>query len=278
MSDVRTYFERFPVSAAILASWIAMAVVTNVMDTDSATLLRYGASSGLEVASGSAWRLFTSSFLHANLLHIGFNTYGMMRLGPWAEGAFGSARFAALYAVGAVGCAALTSLCYDPMQPVVGGSGALFALDGALVAYFARHGGTPEGQSSLRFSRELLGLALSNMLLAALIPYVSNLGHAAGFVYGLGFGWILTPHPRTRRTEITPTTAGFAALALALVVLACFPLHRWDGQFFAWQRATTQEGRDAHRRAFGLAYENGKYADLDDAAMQAFAKDLEEIR
>ena len=43
---------------------------------------------------GEYWRLVTGGFLHANLLHIGFNMYLLYLLGPMLEPAIGTVRFA----------------------------------------------------------------------------------------------------------------------------------------------------------------------------------------
>ena len=181
MSDLRTLLDRFPVSMAVLVAWLGLAAITGAIHADPKLLIEYGAECGIEIAAGEVHRLFTASFLHGGLLHLGFNTMSMLQLGPWTEGAFGSARFAAIYVVGALGSSAVSSLESGPDGFSVGGSGALFAMSGALVAHYARQGGTPSGHSSLTFARQLLLYSLGNMLLAALIPYVNNSAHAGGF-------------------------------------------------------------------------------------------------
>lgn len=277
MTDLRTYVDRFPFSSAILVAWIGIAVATGLVQPEPDVLMRYGAARGFEVADGEPWRLFTYSFVHYGFLHLGMNSYAMFRLGPWAEGAFGPARFVAIYVLGAIGSCAVASFSYEPIQFLVGGSGAVFAIDGALVAFYARQGGTPQGHSALRFSRELLLMALASMLVAALIPGVSNIGHFGGLCFGLVVGWVLTPHPRTGRVALTAANCGFCALGLAVCLLAAFPVHRWEWHLFAWERATDASERAVRRDAVGrsLMHVPGLVTDAD---MRALAKQVAEAR
>jgi hypothetical protein len=50
-----------------------------------------------------------------------------------------------------------------------------------------------------------------------------------------------------------------------------FPVHRWDWHLLQWERAKTQDQRDAHRRAFSLALSGNENKVRDDAMMRAYA-------
>ena len=54
---------------------------------------------GPAVANGDWWRLITSAFLHANLLHIAFNMYFLWFVGSAVETALGRGRFLAVYLI-----------------------------------------------------------------------------------------------------------------------------------------------------------------------------------
>src|SRR4051794_32911103 len=56
-----------------------------------------GSLFGAAIENHEYWRLVTSGFLHAGLLHILFNMYLLYVLGSMLEPALGSVRFAALY-------------------------------------------------------------------------------------------------------------------------------------------------------------------------------------
>src|SRR3979409_1665831 len=56
-----------------------------------------GSSKLIGVAHGEWWRLITGGFLHASLLHIGFNMFALWVLGSQLETAVGKLRFAVVY-------------------------------------------------------------------------------------------------------------------------------------------------------------------------------------
>jgi rhomboid protease GluP len=77
------------------------------------------------------WRLVTAMFLHAGLIHIGFNMMALMQFGPALEELYGSARYLFLYVVtgmfGFLVSAALGNYS-------LGASGALLGLVGLMLA------------------------------------------------------------------------------------------------------------------------------------------------
>ena len=70
-------------------------------------------------------------FLHGSLLHIGFNMWVLMDIGPQVEELYGSARYLFIYVVTGIGGYLLSSL-FRTFS--VGGSGALLGLIGVLLA------------------------------------------------------------------------------------------------------------------------------------------------
>jgi membrane associated rhomboid family serine protease len=87
----------------------------------------------------SAYKLFTSMFLHAGILHLLGNLLFFYLSGPFIEDVFGRPLFAVLYFVGGV-VAALTFAARDPngVIPLVGASGAISAVMGAYLFRFYR--------------------------------------------------------------------------------------------------------------------------------------------
>ena len=90
-----------------------------------------GALFGPLVAEGEWWRLITSGFLHANLLHLALNMVLLFQLGGILEPALGKVRFAAVYFTSLL-CGSFGVMVLDPNSPTVGASGAVFGLMGAL--------------------------------------------------------------------------------------------------------------------------------------------------
>jgi membrane associated rhomboid family serine protease len=135
------------------------------------------------VAHGDWWRLVTGGFLHAGLLHIGFNMFALWILGSQLEAAVGRLRFGVVYFVSLL-AGSLGVMILDPHQPTVGASGAIFGLFGlALAAQRAR--GINIWQSGLG------GVLLINLLFTFGIPGISIGGHLGGLAGGYLCGVLL---------------------------------------------------------------------------------------
>jgi membrane associated rhomboid family serine protease len=83
------------------------------------------------------WMIFTSMFLHANLVHVGFNMLSLWIFGNNIEDTLGKARFLLFYL--ATGAAAAAAHIYsDPVStiPTIGASGAVAGLMGGYLILF----------------------------------------------------------------------------------------------------------------------------------------------
>jgi membrane associated rhomboid family serine protease len=131
---------------------------------------------GPAVANGDWWRLFTSAFLHANLIHIAFNMYFLWFVGSAVEQALGRGRFVLLYIVSALAGSA-GALVWTPNAPTVGASGALFGLLGAALIL--------ERQRNYVLGGSAMGLILINLILSFAISGISIGGHVGGLIGGI---------------------------------------------------------------------------------------------
>ena len=140
---------------------------------------------GPSVGAGEWYRIVTSGFLHANLLHLGFNMFVLYQLGMLLEPALGRLRFGLVYAV-AMLSGALGVLLISPNTLTVGASGAVFGLMGAGVAAMRSRGIDP-------FSTGLGGMIVLNLAITfTLSRYISVGGHVGGLIGGFLAGWIFT--------------------------------------------------------------------------------------
>jgi membrane associated rhomboid family serine protease len=131
---------------------------------------------GPAVANGDWWRLITSAFLHANLIHIAFNMYFLWFVGSAVESALGRGRFLAVYLIsGLAGSAG--ALVFTPTSPTVGASGALFGLLGAALVL--------ERQRSYVLGGSAAGLILINLILSFSLSNISVGGHIGGLIGGI---------------------------------------------------------------------------------------------
>jgi membrane associated rhomboid family serine protease len=151
-------------------------------DAHDAVLLRMGANIGANVRSGEVYRLFASAFLHANIVHLGFNMLALWSLGPFLETLLGRRRYVVLYAAAALG-GALASTLFGGGRWSVGASGAIFGLMGAGVSLALRPKGLLPDQVVAAMKRRAAGPLVFN-LLYSLSPGIDMAAHLGGGIVG----------------------------------------------------------------------------------------------
>jgi membrane associated rhomboid family serine protease len=162
------------------------------------------------VANGEWWRIFSSGFLHANAIHIGFNMFVLYQLGQLMEPVLGRGRYLLVYMVALV-AGSFGVLLVDPNQLTVGASGAVFGLMGAAVAAMRSRGINP-------FQTGLGATIVLNLVITFGIPGISVGGHVGGLIGGFVAGYILTDlGPAQFRDRPQVPVAITAAVGLALV-------------------------------------------------------------
>ena len=144
------------------------------------------------------WTMFlTYGFLHAGLVHLVVNMITLVSLARPALHRIGTARFAILYGSGLLGGAAGFAILSDSYRPMVGASGALFGLAGALLAWeFSDRAALRERLWPV-FRAVLFLIALNAVLYFAMEQLLAWQAHLGGFVAG----WIialLTDRPKDR--------------------------------------------------------------------------------
>jgi membrane associated rhomboid family serine protease len=173
-------------------------------------LFRQGALFGPAVAAGDYWRLVTSGFLHAGLLHLLFNMYLLYILGTMLEPTIGRLRFGIIYFVSLL-CGSFGVLLASPNSFAVGASGAVFGLMGAAVVILRNRGIDPR-QSGLPF---LIGL---NLLFTFLVPGISIGAHLGGLFGGALTAVLLYELPDRVRLPRVGADLLAGALGVAAVV------------------------------------------------------------
>jgi len=162
------------------------------------------------------WRLVTAMFLHAGLVHIGFNMMGLMQFGPALEELYGSARYLFLYVVsGAFGF--LLSAVTGHFS--LGASGALLGLVGATLAITSKRGGA--------YMRDLRSRLITSVAILFLLGFsgfmaMDNLAHGGGLAAGFVLGKIFVDRkPMNVKESRTAYALGWLA---GIVVIASFVL------------------------------------------------------
>jgi membrane associated rhomboid family serine protease len=137
-----------------------------------------------DLAHDHQWyRMVTAMFLHGSILHIAFNMYALWVIGTVVEQYLGTMRYIGLYFVsGLAGSAG--ALLQSPFTPVLGASGAIFGILGAMMIL--------EWQVTGRLAGQAAALVAINLGLSFVIPNISWGGHVGGLIGGmlimLGYG------------------------------------------------------------------------------------------
>jgi rhomboid protease GluP len=144
------------------------------------------------IRAGQLWRLITPVLLHGSILHIGFNMYFLLSIGPGLEERMGHIRFLILYLLGGF-AGNVVSFVLTPAVSV-GASTAIFGLLAAegVFQYQNRELLGARGRAQLN---NVVGLAVINLIIG-LSPGIDNWGHIGGLLGGLLFMWIGGPRWR----------------------------------------------------------------------------------
>lgn len=145
------------------------------------------------VSEGEWYRLLTSGFLHAGLIHIGFNMFALFFLGRILEPSVGTPRFLAIYFASLFG-GAFGALLLDPNALTIGASGAIFGIFGATFV-IARGRGFDAVASSIGV------VLLINLALSFGTANISLGGHLGGLAAGVLCGAAIIAGDRGRLGE-----------------------------------------------------------------------------
>jgi rhomboid protease GluP len=212
-----------PVSGFLLAANVAVLLVAmlffgarQLLAPDSQMLLSIGALIPALFREGEYWRLITYGYLHIGLMHIAFNMFALMQVGPVLEEQVGRARFFVVYTLTLIGGGLADVIVRgSAVMIIAGASGALFGLIGFGMSYAHFYGGYA-GQMQRNF---FIRWAVYGFLFGLMIG-ADNIAHAGGFITGAILGF-LVERERIHRERFDPLWAALAGLC-ALATVAAF--------------------------------------------------------
>ena len=169
------------------------------------------------LANGEWYRLITATFLHAGIIHLGFNMFVLWYVGSPVEQAIGRGRFLALYLVsGLAGSAG--ALVVSPDAVTVGASGAIFGVLGAALVL--------ERQGNYVLGGQALGLIVINLVITFIMPSTISVGgHVGGLAGGAVSMLALSRLGRTHAIYGRPSLLGVIdviAVGVASILVAYF--------------------------------------------------------
>ncbi len=253
----RTWAPHAIVAANVLV-W-AMNVAAGLSPTRpmSPELFAWGANSAAAVVlDGQWWRLLSAAFLHAGIVHLAFNMFGLWEAGRQLARLLGNGQYLLVYLASAL-CGSVASLHYAAQKSVsVGASGAVFGVLGALLtaSWHYRHQVPAQNRRRLWTG---LGIFVTYSLLHGFSQQgVDNAAHVGGLLCGALLGLVLlapfdTAAPARRRRGLAALAAAGTAAVVGWGVLSTpLPL-AWHHQVYAAQERLPESARrfdDAFRQ------------------------------
>ena len=181
-------------------------------------LVAWGADVAVLVAQGEWWRLVSAIFIHIGIIHLLFNSYALMFIGPLLEELLGKERFLAFYlATGVIGFA-LSNWYYPPLLVTAGASGAVFGMIAMAVVLSRRW-----GSWGTILQQQLVHWIIYAFVFGIFIG-ANNAAHFGGALAGAALAFAL-PNPNRRKETAFQDLlwrvlywAGLAVIALSLLL------------------------------------------------------------
>jgi membrane associated rhomboid family serine protease len=139
------------------------------------------------------WRLLAALFLHYGPIHIFFNLFALLLLGPALERQIGGFLFAVCYLASGIGSSIavvlLTKLrLLGPVQ-LVGASGCIMGVVGTWAGFLLRHRHAPLARQRLR---NIFVIVLLQLAFDLVTPRVSMSAHLGGLLTGFFLGLLVS--------------------------------------------------------------------------------------
>ncbi|MRG46374.1 rhomboid family intramembrane serine protease [Chitinophaga sp. SYP-B3965] len=179
-------------------------------------LLDVGANYKPLTLFGQPWRLLTANFLHADVLHLFFNMYGLMVCGIYLESLLGRWRFLLIYLLCGIG-GGIASLWWHDRLVSVGASGAVFGLFGFILTLLLHRFLQPGERKAL-----LISIGIYLVFSFSAVFFADNFDHAwhiGGLLTGAVLALGIYPNMQTR-------TVWVAGLMTSLFIGIWFMLPR----------------------------------------------------
>ena len=195
MASPMSSSQRYRITIVLIAANVALYIytsiaggnffVTNYTNT-TIQLTQYNAA----VFQGAYYQLFTSMFIHANIVHLAGNMLFLLIFGLRGEEMFTLPEYLTVYLLGGI-AGNLLSLLMGPQMISLGASGAIFALFGGVAVYARRS----IGQSII--GALIFGFFLLIISSGADVNYLAHIG---GLGAGLSMGYIMY---KVRKPQLT---------------------------------------------------------------------------
>jgi rhomboid protease GluP len=183
--------------AGAICAWFVV-IATRGSTTDPVNLARNGGLLlPIEDASGAVG-IFTSTFVHFGVVHLVFNLYALVAFGRFVESFYGRVKMILVWILATIASGVGVALFNSGPHILVGASGAIFGLGGALAAAVGLRSDLRRSQRGREELRGFAGLVVLQFIFDRFVPGVSGTAHVCGLLGGLIAGAALLPRRRAQ--------------------------------------------------------------------------------
>ncbi|KAI4346828.1 hypothetical protein L6164_007691 [Bauhinia variegata] len=150
----------------------------------------YGAKINHLIVLGEWWRLITPMFLHSGIFHMALSFWSLLTFGPQVCRGYGSFTFLLIYILGGVS-GNLTSFLHTA-EPSVGGTGPVFAIIGAWLAYQIQNKDAIANDASETMFQKAITATVLGFILCNLGP-IDEWTHFGAAFTGMAYGFFTSP-------------------------------------------------------------------------------------
>lgn len=184
--SVKDFIIFYPIVTTLVGINMIIWLITGLFPTEFGTkVFFWGAGNNILTLDGQYWRIFTGMFLHADFMHVLFNSFSLVLFGPALEQMIGKYKFIFAY-IGAGLVGNIGTYFIDPTSPTfhIGASGAVYGLFGMyLYMMFMRK--ELIDQSNARLVLIILGLGV---VMTFANPQINTAAHLFGLLGGVFVG------------------------------------------------------------------------------------------
>ncbi len=143
---------------------------------------------------GELHRLFSSLFLHADMMHIMMNMLSLFMVGQMVEKLFSKSAYLSIYFIAGL-FGSFSSIYMHPNGIAVGASGAIFGLFGALAGFAFVHRDTMQEQF-MNFMKNFGLILVINLAIGLIFPRIDISAHVGGLLAGIVGGFMIAKNSK----------------------------------------------------------------------------------
>ncbi|HEX6594128.1 MAG TPA: rhomboid family intramembrane serine protease [Bacillota bacterium] len=202
--SLNEFIRFYPIVSSLIIVHLLLWLIINFLQTPiGVQLYGWGVGSNFFIEQGEYWRLVTPIFLHADLMHVLFNSFALVLFGPALERMLGKVKFIASY-LGAGIIGNIGTYFFGPSDiwyTHVGASGAIYGLFGMyLYMVIFRKDLIDPGSAQIVITLLIIGVVMTFAR-----PNINTHAHLFGLVGGLFIAPLAlastTPFSRRQRTH-----------------------------------------------------------------------------